>query len=141
MPHRLPVLRGPRPPTLPCGCRIKPTVFRRGPDRFFVFFREETRLPVHVSHPDDEATFWLSPQVELAKQTGRAVRGRSPPWPLTTWPTGGNAEGFPGRDSSHPARADLFHSPLADHVVGAAEQLVRDQVQKIVDGWNKHFAG
>ncbi len=34
------------------------------------------------------------------------------PWPLSTWPTGGDAEGFHGRRASHPARADLFHSLL-----------------------------
>ena len=27
-------------------------------------------MHVHVSHPDGEAKFWLSPNVELAKQTG-----------------------------------------------------------------------
>ena len=29
-------------------------------------------MHVHVSHPDGEAKFWLSPAVELAKQTGLA---------------------------------------------------------------------
>jgi hypothetical protein len=48
---------------------------------------------------------------DLACEAGPlAIRGQSPPWPLSTWPTGGNAEGFHGRHSSHPARADLFHS-------------------------------
>ena len=41
-----------------------------------------------------------------------AVRGKSPPWPFSTWSTAGNAEGFPGRPPSHPARTDLFHSLL-----------------------------
>ena len=27
-------------------------------------------MHVHVSHPDGEAKFWLSPDVELAQQTG-----------------------------------------------------------------------
>jgi hypothetical protein len=49
---------------------MTPTVFRDGPYRFFFFSREETRMHVHVSHPDGEAKFWLSPDVELAKQTG-----------------------------------------------------------------------
>jgi hypothetical protein len=49
---------------------MTPTVFRAGPYRFFFFSREETRMHVHVSHPDGEAKFWLSPNVELAKQTG-----------------------------------------------------------------------
>jgi hypothetical protein len=44
---------------------------------------------------------------------GPAVRGQSHPCPLSTWPTGGNAEGFHGRQSPHPAPADLFHSLLA----------------------------
>ena len=51
---------------------MTPTVFRDGPYRFFFFSREETRIHVHVSHPDGEAKFWLSPEVELAKQTGLA---------------------------------------------------------------------
>jgi hypothetical protein len=51
---------------------MTPTVFRQGPYRFFFFSREETRMHVHVSHPDGEAKFWLAPHVELAKQTGLA---------------------------------------------------------------------
>ena len=51
---------------------MTPTVFRNGPFRFFFFSREETRLHVHVAHPDGEAKFWLSPDVELATQTGLA---------------------------------------------------------------------
>ena len=47
---------------------MTPTVFRQGPYRFFFFSREETRMHVHVSHPDGEAKFWLAPHVELAKQ-------------------------------------------------------------------------
>jgi hypothetical protein len=49
---------------------MTPTVFREGPFRFFFFSREETRVHVHVSHPDGEAKFWLKPEVELATQTG-----------------------------------------------------------------------
>jgi len=55
-------------------------------------------MHVHVAHPDGEAKFWLSPDVELAKQTG-----------------------------------------LGEHVIRAAEQLVADHLQEIVDAWNKHF--
>ena len=51
---------------------MTPTVFRKGPFRFFFFSREETRLHVHVSHPDGEAKFGLKPEVELATQTGLA---------------------------------------------------------------------
>jgi len=48
---------------------MTPTVFRDGPFRFFFFSREELRQHVHVSHPDGEAKFWLTPEVELAMQT------------------------------------------------------------------------
>lgn len=51
---------------------MTPTVFREGPFRFFFFSREETRMHVHVAHPDGEAKFWLDPEVELAAQTGLA---------------------------------------------------------------------
>jgi len=51
---------------------MTPTVFREGPFRFFFFTREETRMHVHVAHPDGEAKFWLDPEVELAAQTGLA---------------------------------------------------------------------
>jgi hypothetical protein len=34
------------------------------------FSREETRPHVHVTSPDGEAKFWLSPAVELAKSFG-----------------------------------------------------------------------
>ena len=51
---------------------MTPTVFREGPFRFFFFSREETRINVHVSHPDGEAKFWLHPEVELVTQIGLA---------------------------------------------------------------------
>jgi hypothetical protein len=51
---------------------MTPTVFRDGEFRFFFFSREEKRIHVHVSHPDGEAKFWLTPEVELASQTGLA---------------------------------------------------------------------
>lgn len=51
---------------------MTPTVFREGPFRFFFFSREETRMHVHVAHPDGEAKFWLDAEVELATQTGLA---------------------------------------------------------------------
>lgn len=31
-------------------------------------------MHVHVSHPDGEAKFWLSPQVALATSTGLSAR-------------------------------------------------------------------
>jgi Domain of unknown function (DUF4160) len=49
---------------------LAPTVFREGEFRFFFFSREETRPHVHVSHPDGEAKFWISPTVELARNIG-----------------------------------------------------------------------
>ena len=49
---------------------LTPNVFRVGPFRLFFLSREETRMHVHVSHPDGEAKFWLKPAVELATQAG-----------------------------------------------------------------------
>jgi len=49
---------------------LSPTVFREGEFRFFFFSREEPRPHVHVSHPDGEAKFWISPHVELARNIG-----------------------------------------------------------------------
>ena len=37
-----------------------------------------------------------------------AVRGQSPPWPLSTRSPAGNAEGFPGRRRPHPAADHFF---------------------------------
>jgi hypothetical protein len=42
-------------------------VLREGEFRFIFFSREESRPFIHVSHPDREAMFWLSPTVELAR--------------------------------------------------------------------------
>ena len=49
---------------------VAPTIVRDGQFRLFFFFREETRIHVHVSHPDGEAKFWLTPQIELAVNVG-----------------------------------------------------------------------
>jgi hypothetical protein len=49
---------------------LSPTVFRAGEFRFFFFSREESRLHIHVSHPDGEAKFWLNPTIELACNIG-----------------------------------------------------------------------
>jgi hypothetical protein len=46
------------------------TVIRDGPFRLFFFSREESRIHVHVAHPDGEAKFWLDPQLALATSTG-----------------------------------------------------------------------
>lgn len=53
---------------------MAPTVLRDGPFRLFFFSREETRIHVHVAHPDGEAKFWLDPQVRLANVTGLSDR-------------------------------------------------------------------
>jgi hypothetical protein len=49
---------------------LSPTVFRDGEFRFFFFSRGESRLHIHVSHPDGEAKFWLNPTIELARNIG-----------------------------------------------------------------------
>jgi Domain of unknown function (DUF4160) len=49
---------------------MAPTIVRDGQFRLFFFSREEKRIHVHVSHPDGEAKFWLTPDVALANQTG-----------------------------------------------------------------------
>jgi len=53
---------------------VAPTVVRDGSFRLFFFSREEARIHVHVSHPDGEAKFWLTPTVELANHTGLTAR-------------------------------------------------------------------
>lgn len=53
---------------------MAPTVVRDGMFRLFFFSREETRVHVHVAHPDGEAKFWLTPEVALATSTGLSRR-------------------------------------------------------------------
>jgi hypothetical protein len=53
---------------------MAPTVVRDGPFRLFFFSREEPRIHVHVSHPEGEAKFWLTPAVHLATSTGLSAR-------------------------------------------------------------------
>jgi hypothetical protein len=55
---------------------MAPTVARDGQFRMFFFSREETRIHVHVEHPDGEAKCWLTPQVALATYTGLSKRQR-----------------------------------------------------------------
>ena len=52
---------------------MAPTIFRSGSFRFFFFSREESRLHVHVSHPDGEAKFWLKPLL-LATSVGMSEK-------------------------------------------------------------------
>lgn len=49
---------------------MTPTIFRDGGFLFFFFSREEARMHVHVSHPDREAKFWITPEVALATGIG-----------------------------------------------------------------------
>ncbi|WP_069789550.1 DUF4160 domain-containing protein [Cyanobacterium sp. IPPAS B-1200] len=44
---------------------MSPTVFKEDGYRFFS--REEARMHVHVYSGEGEATFWLEPQIELAR--------------------------------------------------------------------------
>ncbi|MHB8947744.1 MAG: DUF4160 domain-containing protein [Rhodoferax sp.] len=53
---------------------MAPTVVRDGQFRLFFFSREELRIHVHVSHPDGEAKFWLTPQITLATSTGLSTQ-------------------------------------------------------------------
>jgi len=56
----------------PCARCLVPSalraaaILRHGAFRLFFFSREETRIHVHVAHPDGEAKFWLTPSVALA---------------------------------------------------------------------------
>ncbi|MBS0575761.1 MAG: DUF4160 domain-containing protein [Proteobacteria bacterium] len=53
---------------------MAPTILRQGPFRLFFFSREETRIHVHVAHPQGEAKFWLTPTVTLATSIGLSER-------------------------------------------------------------------
>jgi len=46
---------------------MSPTILREKGYRFFFFSREESRIHIHVACADREAKFWLSPEIELAK--------------------------------------------------------------------------
>ena len=49
---------------------MAPTIVRDGQFRLFFFSREETRIHVHVAHPDGEAKFWVTSAVQLAVNLG-----------------------------------------------------------------------
>ena len=49
---------------------MSPTVFRYKNYRFLFFSREETRIHIHVTSPEGEAKFWISPEIELARNYG-----------------------------------------------------------------------
>ena len=50
------------------------TIVWDGQFRLFFFSREETRIHVHVGHPDGKAKFWLTPAAALATETGLSIR-------------------------------------------------------------------
>lgn len=56
--------------------RRSPTVVRDGQFRLCFFSREETRIDVHMVHPDAEAKLWLTPAVALATDIGLNARQR-----------------------------------------------------------------
>ena len=49
---------------------MSPTLFRKGPYRFFFFSREEERMHVHVVSASGEAKFWLEPTISLGSYEG-----------------------------------------------------------------------
>jgi hypothetical protein len=49
---------------------MSPTVFRARGFRFFFFSREESRIHIHVEHPEGEAKFWMTPRIQLAYSRG-----------------------------------------------------------------------
>ena len=49
---------------------MSPTVFKYKNYRFLFFSREESRIHIHVSSPEGEAKFWITPEVALAKNFG-----------------------------------------------------------------------
>jgi len=49
---------------------MSPTVFKYKNYRFMFFSREETRIHIHVTSPQGEAKFWLTPDVSLARNYG-----------------------------------------------------------------------
>ncbi len=51
-----------------------PTIYRKGPFRFFFNSREELRMHVHVEGPGGTAKFWLEPSVALAGAYGLGAR-------------------------------------------------------------------
>lgn len=53
---------------------MSPTLFRNGGFRYFFFSREETRMHIHVAHPDGAAKFWIEPEVELAGASGLSAQ-------------------------------------------------------------------
>lgn len=53
---------------------MSPTVFKYKGYRFLFFSREETKIHIHVTSPEGEAKFWVTPRVSLAKNFGFSQR-------------------------------------------------------------------
>lgn len=53
---------------------MSPTVFRARGLRFFFFSREEDRAHVHVQGDEGEATVWIEPRIELARNHGLSAK-------------------------------------------------------------------
>ena len=49
---------------------MSPTVFKYKNYRFLFFSREESRIHIHVTSPEGEAKFWITPEISLAKNFG-----------------------------------------------------------------------
>lgn len=49
---------------------MSPTILREKGYRFFFFSREEPRAHVHVVCSDGEVKYWISPEIELARNQG-----------------------------------------------------------------------
>jgi hypothetical protein len=49
---------------------VSPTVFRHKNYRFIFFSREEARCHIHVTSPEGEAKFWITPNVALVENFG-----------------------------------------------------------------------
>ena len=49
---------------------MAPTILREGAFRLFFFSREESRIHVHINHPNGEAKFLLTPHVHIASAAG-----------------------------------------------------------------------
>ena len=61
---------------------------------------------------EGSAELFANRQAVVPQPDCPTVRGKSLPWPFSTWPNPENAEGFRGCRSPHPAAADYFHSLL-----------------------------
>ena len=49
---------------------MSPTLYRYKNYRFYFFSKEEPRMHVHVTCPEGEAKYWLSPKISCANSFG-----------------------------------------------------------------------